>query len=219
MKRRKIDGSDLQARAQKTVFLPPSLPLGRPSVTTAVASGTRHICPKCQTIFNSRQAYVAHYHKKSSFNVSNSAPLHDHLLQNLPNLYDPAASNSTRRYRWPNSKSLASDQSVVLFRPRREVDAQTGHRLLPKALVDFLQHEHNTKAGICQGNDIARLQEGHGVQVSPTCELGDLARSIYPLSGTWGMQRMVQSFLSPRMRVAGGCNATECLSDGVEGGG
>ena len=77
-------------------------------------------------------------------------------------------------------------------------------RQLPKCLVDLLTDPQLIKAGCCIGNDLKRLKFGHGVDVGPVAELGDLARDIFDEpTGTWGLERLAKTFGPEACFVAG----------------
>lgn len=103
---------------------------------------------------------------------------------------------------------LGSPKMVLLIRTCHwPLNQQTGKREAPAALVQFLT-SGPLKVGIEQGNDIARLRDGHGINMHPTLDLAPLAREIYPGSGHWGMTRLVKTFINPTKEVAGKGTAT-----------
>jgi hypothetical protein len=98
---------------------------------------------------------------------------------------------------------LGTSTSCLLIRACDWPVHDTGVQLAPPALHTFLASLDVQKVGICIGNDKRRLNNGHGVVVNPYIELGDLARTIYPSSGVWGMAKLVKVFINPMKTVVG----------------
>ena len=82
------------------------------------------------------------------------------------------------------------------------------------ALKVFLESPDLIKVGINMGNDISRLREGHEIALAPTLELGDLARAVYPTSGIWGAQRLLEVFVNPK-KIIQGKGTVQCSNWGT----